>query len=140
MATPLINGRAYDYAQIVVQMLGVPVAGITAVSYTEEQEKVNNFGAGSRPVSRGHGAINASGSITISMNDIEAIRDAAKEYGGSLLGIPAFDVVVTYLNAQKVVTHTLKNCEFLNDGVEATQGDTNLEKAFDLVMSHVTYR
>ena len=53
MATPLINGRAYDYAQIEVNILGVPVAGISAISYTEEQEKVNNFGAGSNPVSRG---------------------------------------------------------------------------------------
>lgn len=138
MATPLINGRAYDYAQIEVNILGVPVAGVSAISYTEEQEKVNNFGAGSRPVSRGHGAINASGSVTISMNDVEAIRDASPE--GSLLQIPSFDISVTFLNAQKVVTHVLKNVEFLNDGVEATQGDTNLERAFDIVLSHIVYR
>jgi hypothetical protein len=138
MAIPLINGRAYDYAQIEVNILGVPVAGISAITYTEEQEKVNNFGAGSRPVSRGHGPINASGSVTIHMNDVEAIRDAAPL--GSLLSIPSFDISVTFLNAQKVVTHVLKNVEFLNDGVEATQGDTNIERAFDLVISHVVYR
>ena len=104
----------------------------------QEQEKVNNFGAGSNPVSRGHGAKNASGSVTISMNDVEAIRDAA--LGGSLLAIPSFDISVTFLNAQKVVTHVLKNVEFLNDGVEATQGDTNLERAFDVVLSHIVWR
>lgn len=138
MATPLINGRAYDYAQIEANILGVPVAGISAITYVEEQEKVNNFGAGNRPVSRGHGAINASGSVTLSMNEVEAIRDAAVE--GSLLGIPSFDITVTFLNEQKVVTHVLKNCEFLSDGVEASQGDTNIERSFDLVMSHVKYR
>ena len=138
MATPLINGRAYDFAQIVVDVAGSPLASVSAISYTEEQEKVNNFGAGSRPVSRGHGAINASGSMTISQNDVEALRDAVE--GGSLLSIPSFDVVVTFLNAQKVVTHTLKNVEFLNDGVEATQGDTDLQRSFDVVMSHVVYR
>jgi hypothetical protein len=138
MAIPLINGRAYDYAQIQVTILGVPVAGISAISYTEEQEKVNNFGAGSNPVSRGHGAKNASGSLTVSMNDVEAIRDAA--LGGSLLAIPSFDISVTFLNAQKVVTHVLKNVEFLNDGVEASQGDTNLERAFDVVLSHIVWR
>lgn len=138
MATPLINGRAYDYAQIQVTILGVPVAGVSAISYSQEQEKVNNFGAGSNPVSRGHGAIDTSASITISMNDVEAIRDAAPE--GSLLAIPAFDVTVTFLNAQKVVTHVIKNCEFTNDGMEATQGDTNIERAFDLVASHIVYR
>lgn len=138
MATPLINGRAYDYAQIQVTILGVPVAGVSAISYSQEQEKVNNFGAGSNPVSRGHGAIDTSASITISMNDVEAIRDAAPN--GSLLAIPAFDVTVTFLNAQKVVTHVIKNCEFTNDGMEATQGDTNIERAFDLVASHIVYR
>jgi hypothetical protein len=138
MATPLINGRAYDYAQIQVTILGVPVAGVSAISYSQEQEKVNNFGAGSNPVSRGHGTIDTSASITISMNDVEAIRDVAP--GGSLLAIPAFDVSVTFLNAQKVVTHVIKNCEFTNDGMEATQGDTNIERAFDLVASHIVYR
>ena len=138
MATPLINGQAYDYTQIAVTILGVPVASVTAVNYTQEQEKVNNFGAGSNPVSRGHGTINTSASFTIGMNDIEAIRDAA--VNGSLLGIPSFDITVTYLNAQKVVTHVVKNCEFLTDGVEAAQGDTNIERAFDLVASHVVYR
>lgn len=138
MATPLINGRAFDFAQIDLKILGVSIASCTAVNYTEEQEKVNNFGAGSRPVSRGHGAINASGSVTIGMNDVEAIRDAAPN--GSLLQVPSFDVTVTYLNEQKVVTHVMKNCEFLSDGVEASQGDTNIERSFDLVLSHVVYR
>lgn len=138
MALPLINGRAYDFAQIVVNILGVPVAGVSAISYTEEQEKINNMGMGNRPVSRGHGAINASGNITISMNDVEALRDAAPN--GSLLQIPAFDITVTYLNAQKVVTHVLKNCEFLNDGVESTQGDTDVKRSFDLVISHIKFR
>tara|TARA_R110002020_G_scaffold60580_1_gene163969 strand:+ start:377 stop:793 length:417 start_codon:yes stop_codon:yes gene_type:complete len=138
MAIPLINGRAYDFAQIVTTILGVPVAGISAVTYTEEQEKVNNYGAGSRPVSRGHGPITASGSVTIQMNDVEAIRDAAPN--GSLLQIPSFDITVTYLNAQKPVTHVLKNCEFTSDGVEASQGDTNIERSFDMVISHIKYR
>lgn len=139
MAAPLINGRAYDFAQIQVTILDVAVAGVSAISYSQEQEKTNNFGAGSNPVSRGHGAINSSASITISNNDVEAIRDVAPN-GGSLLAIPSFDITVTYLNEQKVVTHVLKNCEFTTDGAEGTQGDTNLERSFDLVVSNINYR
>ena len=138
MAAPaLINGKAYDYTQILLTILGVPVAGVTSINYTEEQEKTNNFGAGSRPVSRGHGAIECSGSIELSMNEVEAIRAAAPS--GSLLKIPAFTITVTYLNLQKVVTHKLKNCEFLNDGVETSQGDTDIRRTFDLVISDVQY-
>ncbi len=135
---PLINGRAYDFTQIVVKILGAPVASVSAISYTEEQAKENNFGAGSRPVSRGQGAINASASITMSMNDVEAIRDVA--LNGSLLNVLPFDIEVSYLNAQKVVTHVLKNCEFTNDGVEASQDDKDITRSFDLVVSHIKYR
>lgn len=135
---PLINGRAYDYTQILVKILGAPVASVSAITYTEEQTKENNFGAGSRPVSRGQGAINASGSITMSMNDVEAIRDASID--GSLLKIQPFDIQVSYLNAQKVVTHILKNCEFLDDGTEASQDDKDIKRSFGLVISHVKYR
>jgi|TARA_R110000764_G_C10939688_1_gene375946 hypothetical protein len=136
--TPLINGRAYDFAQIVVNVLGVPLMGISSVTYAEEQEKTNNYGAGKYAVSRGHGAVEASASFDIHMNDIEALRDAAPL--GRLLDIPPFDVPITFLNANKVVTHVLKNCEFTNDGVEASQGDTQVQRTFDLVISHVEYR
>ena len=138
MATPLINGRAYDYAQIRLTIAGVQVHSVTAISYTEEQEKTNNFGIGNRPVSRGHAAIEASASLTIGMNDVEALRNAAPE--GSLLQIPSFDIVVTYDNSQGVITHVVKNCEFTSDGVEADQGSVNIERSFDLVASHIQYR
>ena len=139
MAVPaLINGQAYDYTQIIMSVLGVPVAGVTSINYTEEQEKTNNFGAGNRPVSRGRGAIEASGSIELSMNEIEALRDAAP--GGSMLKIPPFEITIVYLNLQKVVTHKLKNVEFTNDGVETSQGDTDIRRTFDIVMSDVKYR
>lgn len=136
--TPLINGRAYDFASIVIQMLGAPVVSATAISYSEEQEKTNNYGAQSRPVTRGHGAIEATASITIGQNDVEAIRNIAPD--GSLLKIGAFDIVVTYLNENQPVTHVLKNAEFTNDGVELSQGDTDSQFAFDLVISHIKWK
>lgn len=138
MAVPLVNGQAFDYTQIIVSILGVPIVSVSSISYTEEQEKVNNMGTGNRPVSRGRGAIDASGSVEISMNDIEAIRDVAPS--GSLLLIPAFDIVVVFGNPQNVQTHVLKNCEFTNDGVETTQGDTDIKRTFDLVISDIQYR
>tara|TARA_R110000796_G_scaffold74629_8_gene167826 strand:- start:5849 stop:6262 length:414 start_codon:yes stop_codon:yes gene_type:complete len=135
---PLINGRAYDFTQILVKILGAPAASASAISYTEEQAKENNYGAGTRPVSRGHGAVTVSASITLSMNDVEAIRDIAPD--GSLLKIPSFDVEVSFLNEQRVVTHVLKNCEFTNDGVESSQDDKDVKRSFNLIPSHIKYR
>jgi hypothetical protein len=134
---PLINGQAYDFTQIQVTILGVPVASVSAVNYTEEQEKVNNYGAGNRPVSRGQGPIECTASFEISMNDVEAIRAVAPNK--SLLQIPAFDIIVFFGNPQNPTTHIVKNCEFTSDGNEASQGDTDIKRTFDLTPSHVNY-
>jgi hypothetical protein len=135
---PLINGQAYDFTQVLFKIFGIPAPSVSAISYTEEQTKENNYGAGSRPVSRGRGAITVSASVTISMNDVEGIRDVAPD--GSLLKLPPFDIEISFLNSQKVVTHVLKNCEFTSDGVEGSQGDTDLKKSFNLIPSHIKYR
>lgn len=135
---PLINGTAYDFAQIIVNILGVPVASVSSIEYEETQEKINNYGAGNRPVSRGKGAIEATATIEMSMNDIEAIRNVALD--GSLLNVPAFDITVFFGNPQSPQTHVLKNCEFTNDGISGSQGDTDLKKSFELVVSHIKFR
>lgn len=135
---PLINGRAFDYGQIIVNVMGVPIPSVTSIEYQEEQEKTNNFGAGRRPVSRGHGTINSSASIEMSMTDIEAIRDVAPN--GSLLAIPSFDIVVVFGNPQSPKKHTLKNCEFTVDGFSGSLDDTDLTKSFDLVVSHIEFK
>jgi len=134
----LINGRAYDYTQIIITVLDVPLSGVKSINYTAEQPKENNMGTGNKPVSRGRGAINPSGSLEISMNDIEAIRDVAPQ--GNLLLIEPFDIIVTFGNPQKVVNHVLKDVEFTNDGVETTQGDTDIARTFDIVISDIEYR
>jgi hypothetical protein len=135
---PLINGRSYSFVDVIVKIAGVPTPSVFKIDYTEEQQKENNYGTGSRPVSRGAGKIEAKASIGLSMNDIEAIRDVAPN--GSLLALPAFDIEVHFLNTQKVVTHIIKNCEFTSDGVEAGLDDKDIKKTFDLIPSHIVYR
>lgn len=139
MGVPLINGRAYDFASITVSFLGVPLAGITSVSYTEEQTKENNYGTGNYAVSRGRGAVEASGSLDLHFEEVEKIRGAAPNR--RLLDLPAFDVVVVFGNVGNTPrVHIMKNCEFLSDGVETSQGDTAIARSFDLVLSHVEYK
>ena len=135
----LVNGEAYDYTKITVLVLGVPLAGISSINYTEEQEKTNNFGTGDRPVSIGKGPIDASGSFEISMNDVEALRDVAIE--GSLLKLPPFDIPIIFSNSGNLPrTHVLKNVEFTDDGVETSQGDTDVKRTFNVKLTHVKYR
>lgn len=138
MAAPLVNGQSFSYVQITPLFLGVPLVSMSSITYEETQEKVNNFGTGNRPISRGRAAIEATGSIELSMNDIEAMREVAPN--ASLLAIPASDFVLVFGNPQNVQTHILKNLEFTNDGGAATQGDTDLKLTLNFTISHVQYR
>ena len=135
----LVNGTSYDYTKISVILAGTPVLEVTEINYTQDQEKENNFGTGVLPVSRGQGERNSSGSIGLAMNEVEVLRDAAPP-NGSLLDLPAFDIIVVYGNPQKLVTHRLIKCEFTNDGVETSQGDTSITRSFDLVIGNIHYR
>lgn len=136
-STPLINGRAYDYTQITISVLGSPLAGISSLNYTQSQEKTNNYGTGNMPVSRGHGAVETTCSMEISMNDVERLREAVADR--NLLSLPAFDIVVVYINGTTTHKHIIKNCEFTDDGVETSQGDTDIKRTFNLTPSHIVY-
>ena len=135
----LINGRAYDFTQIVFVVLGVPVPSVSSISYTEEMETKMNFGTGQLPVSIGYGAINSKGSIEISMNDVEAIRDVCP-LRGSFTSLPLFDILVVYGNPQRPVRHIIKNVSFTDDGVESAQNETDIKRKFNFVCSHIQYK
>jgi len=134
---PLINGRSYDYVHITMTILGVPIEGVKSINYTEEQEKTNNHGTGEAPVSRGRGPVTCKGSLELPMEEVERIRAASPT--GSLLKIDMFDIVVVHGVVGKIAVHTLKNVEFLDDGVETSSGDTQICRTFNILPSHIKY-
>lgn len=140
MATPLINGEAYSWSQIEVNVLGRDVAGITSVSYSETEEMEDNFGAGNRPVSRGYGAITTEASLTLQMEEVEALQEASPD--GRLQSIPEFDVNISYLpkGGGTIRTHRLRNCRFMSNAREVSQGDMMIEVELELKCSHIEWR
>jgi hypothetical protein len=136
---PLVNGTAYSWSQITVNILGIPVAGVTGVSYTEEQEMQDNYGAGNRPVSRGYGNITTEGSITLHMEEVEALQAAVST--GRLQDIPEFDIVVAFLPEGGVITtHTLKNCRFKTNGRDLEQNQMAIEVEIDLQIAQILWK
>lgn len=133
----LINGEAYDYVNIIINALGVPVKGIYEVNYTESQEKTNNHGTGELAHSRGRGPITHEGSLGIDMEEVEALRTVAPS--GKLVKIPPFDIVIVFDKLGKVKTHVLLDVEFVDDGVETSQGDTKIGRTFGIIMSDIKY-
>lgn len=135
---PLINGQAYSYADIVVTILGQPIAGITAINYNDSQEITENFGAGRFVTSRGLGPILAEGTLTLDRAELSAIIDAAPSK--RLQNIPEFDIEVNYLpEGSTPRTDVLRNCRFKNTVGGAAQGDSNVLAELELAVSHIDW-
>lgn len=135
---PLVNGQAYSWSQITLNILGVPVAGVTSIAYSEEQEITDNFGAGNRVVSRGYGQIATEGSITLHKEEVVALQNAAP--GGNLMNIGEFDIPVAYLPENGVIViDVLRNCRFKSNQRSISRGDNEIEVELPLQISHITW-
>jgi len=132
----LINGNAYYHSGLTVSILGVPIPSVSSLNYSVAQTKENNYGTGSEPISRGRGSKTYTGSIELSMNDVEAIRGAVGTR--DLVDIPPFDIVIVWVSVGNTTrVHTLENCEFMNDGVETSTDDTDVLFTFDLIIGKI---
>lgn len=135
---PLINGKSYEWADIVVNILGVPVVGITSIEYEEKQGMENIYGAGRFPVSRGYGKVEPTAKITLLMEEVQAIMSVAPL--GRIQDIPEFDISVVYIDAAlTTVKHKLRNVRFMNNPRTSSSGDTSIPVEIDLIISHVEW-
>lgn len=126
MANVLINGVNWAWGSLQCIAFGVPVTGITAINYKIKQEKTLNYGAGLEPVSVGFGNISYDeGSITVYRDWWQSVINASPEK--SPLKIAPFDWTILFgIDAVNPTAETLKNVMFLEDGLDANQGDTKL--------------
>jgi hypothetical protein len=135
-STPLINGREYGWADIVVNISAAPITGIRAIKYEEEQEKENIYGSGRNPVARGYGRVKTNGSITLLSATVFAMQTLAPK--GKLHNIAPFPIVVSYQpDNGPIVKHVLKNCEFKKTSFDWKEGDMSKDVELDLVISHI---
>jgi len=135
----LINGTAYSWSQVVINILNQRVTGVKKIMYKESEEIQDNYGAGNRPVSRSFGKIETEGSIELFMSEIEALTAAIST--GRLQDIPEFDVVVSYLpNNGTIVSHVLKNCRFKTNGREASEGDLEITEEIELQIAEIIWK
>jgi len=139
MATPLINGEAVSWGQILLTVLGQPITGVTEISFTSKQEKVNNYGAGVEPVSRGRAKKEYEGSITFLMEEWKNLIAAAPNRDP--LDIPAFDISVKWIDTTSgaFLEAVLKAAEFMSHGVDTKSGDTMTEVKVPLVIAKIEY-
>jgi len=135
---PLINGKAYEYADITMVLLGVPILGTTAVEYGEEANIENIYGTGRYPINRGYGTVEPTAKVTVLMNEVMNIVSIAPN--GRLHDIPEFDIIVSFTDVNLIpVVHKIRNCKFKKNMISAATGDTSIPIELDLVISHVEF-
>lgn len=133
---PIINGINYAWANISLNLLGVPIIGILAINYKTKQEKKNNYGAGQQPVSRGYGNYEYEGSIELYMDTWKSIIDAAP--GRNPMKIPPFDIPVVYSgDGVQASTDVLRACEFIESGLDTKSGDTKITIKIPLIIGSI---
>ncbi len=137
---PLINGVEPSWANLKVNIAGFPETAIAAVNYEDDQVLENIYGAGQQPVARGYGNITCKASMTLLRSAVEAMR--ASSDTGRLQDIAPFDIVVCFipLNGSTIITHKIRNCQFLKDGLSLKQGDTKEEVVLDMLPSHIEFK
>ena len=89
---PFVNGKLYDWADIVLVIAGVPVTGITGIEYKDDQDIVTKYGAGRYPVGYAKGRITSTGKITLYQEEVEAMQ--RQSLTGRLQDIAPFDIIV----------------------------------------------
>lgn len=137
---PEINGVVHGWSNLYVAINGITVEGISKISYKDSQTVENIYGAGQAPIGRGYGKIECTAKITLERGEVEAIRTSSET--GRLQDIAPFDIIVQFLplNGQKLVTHRIRNCQFKDDGVELSEGDTSNFTEFELVVSNIEWK
>jgi hypothetical protein len=135
---PLVNGKAYEHADVQIVILGVPLVGVTAIDYSDSSEMSNNWGSGRFPVTRGYGKYEAKATLTLLMEEVENITTAAPNR--RLQDIPEFNVNIVFIDPQLITRkHTIRNCRFKNNNRKSSSGDTKIEVELELITSHIDW-
>lgn len=134
----LINGTQYAHADIVINILGIPVIEVTEISYSDMQEITNNYGTGNQPTSRGFGVIDPIASITIAKKEFDRIRLAAPN--GKIQNIPDFPVGINYATEDGDFTRDrLNRCRFKGQDVSSSQGNSAIYVTLELAVASIDY-
>ena len=135
---PMINGKQEEWADITVNILGVPFITVTSIEYSDSQEMKNVYGAGNRVVGRVYGQFNPMVKLKMLSKELSSIQKVA--VGGVIQNIPEFNIIVTYIDpAYAPVVHKIRNCRFMSNGRTSQRGDGEIEVELEMICSHIEF-
>jgi len=134
--TAIINGVNYSWGNLSVVLYGNIVIGITKISFKRRQEKKNNHGWGNKPVYRGYGRYEFEGSMELYTDELKKIIAAAPN--GDIMQILPSDIQIVFAGSRVLPTKdVLQAVEFMEDGLDASEGDTKLLVTLPIIIGDV---
>ncbi len=131
---PIINGKAYDWADVAVKLPGLEIE-VQEISYDDELEKEAAYGRGSRPRGYGTGNYKAEGKMSLLKDDFDDLVAYCKRRGISLYRLVIPKIIVSYANqTQKTKTDELDTVTFTKTSQKNTQGDKSLKVDMDFII------
>jgi hypothetical protein len=117
--------KAFDSKDAELELLGAKVAEFT-ISYSVSESSRLNKSAGSRkPTSYSNGDEEYTCTLMLGMADQVAIEAAARKAGHkSILTVPMFPAVVSYLNPDQVLVQDVIQMKFQSNGRSVGENDT----------------
>jgi len=123
---------------IKIVILGRTLEGVTELSYGDEVEKENIYGAGNMPVGRGIGNYKPKASITFLKEEINALLLSLGP-GRRITDIEPFDIPVIFEYDKMIYKDVIRNVEFTGNQVEVKQGDKSIATKLELLPSHIDW-
>jgi hypothetical protein len=136
-----INNKEYAWGDIRVFMLGAFVLGLKGIEYTTKKDKEHNYGAGRNPRSVQHGRRAASGTLTVTQSELEALNRAARAKGFKDLLDVDIDIVVAYTpeHGDVITTDVIQCASFSEMPKGMKEGDMASTHALPFLALDVDY-
>lgn len=140
MAVTIINkfGKLAGWNSIKSTMMGREPEGISEIQYGDNVDKENIYGVGKDPIGRGEGNYKANASVTLTLEEVNALQMSLPR-GKRLSDITPFDWTVEYEYNGFKYRDRIRNCEFTGRSVEVKQGDKTIGSKFELIVSHIDW-
>jgi hypothetical protein len=140
MSTITRNGKAFDSADVTIELLGNEPNEVYELNYNTDQEHQLNYSLGSKkPTSWSMGKESHQASITLSMLDTAQIESAARKKGLSkITEIAPFNIVVRFFNEFNEQVIDRITCKFASTG-RAIGGEQALRYQHNLFVLEIKY-
>lgn len=135
-----INQKEYGWGDIIISVMGRPIAGVTGIEYKTKKAKEARFGAGRHAKSIQHGKREVEGTLTIMQSEVIAMNNAAKLNGYKDLLDLEVNIAITYLSESGIVANDRVVCaSFSEIPAGMKEGDLQSEHALPFIALDIEY-